>query len=80
MTSLLAKRCVEEPSASQRPPELAMLGPPSFTLPAQQSSKKKATDELHAMSMADFQELIKKELEGAEQLLRIENDVCACAT
>ena len=48
--------------------------------PVQQSSKKKATDELHAMSMNDFEELIKMELESAERLLRTEHDALACVT
>ena len=35
---------------------------------------------MHAMSMADLEELIKNELEGAERFLRVEHDICACVT
>ena len=45
-----------------------------------QSSKKKAIHELHAMSMADFEQLIKMELESAKRLLRAKHNVCACVT
>ena len=66
LTSLRAKRRVEVPIVKKATTTVI--------------EGDRGNDELHAMSMADFEELIKMELEGAERFLKVEHDLCACVT